>query len=1792
MWHTAREYPPRTMPAMKSRARTFLLCMLAGLLCRASTAVAGQVWYVKQDVAGGANTGENWSDAFIELQAALAVAQSGDEIWVAAGTYLPDFDPATGAHSGLRTASFRLTRPVFLYGGFAGVETDKSQRAPGRNVTILSGDIGQSGNNSDNCYHVLTANNVAGSSLIDGFAIRAGRADAATEPDCHGGGICAHGSALSLVHCSFSDNYAGQRGGAIYNSAGGPVLTLCIFRGNRATQEGGAVFNQQTTASVVNCLFKENTAEVFGGAIANFDTTVTMVNCTLKGNSATFFGGGVASKGSQIQIGNSILWSNKPDQIVSFEPNSEFVSHSCIQDGGEYGTNTDSDPLFVGDRLSPESPAVDAGGNSWVPPGLTTDLDGRQRVCDGDGVGWAIVDMGAYEFTDQQPTLRLTSPNGGETLAAGGRHVVTWQGTGLTGYGVLALMKGETVLEEIGTAPSGSDSLSWRISGCLAEAADYSLRLTWYLDTGEELTDTSDGPFSISSLAPSLRLTSPNGGETLTAGAQYQVAWEGTGLTGYGTLTLMRGATYVDSFGVPYESMGRMSWRPCVFLTEAADYKLELTWYFDSGQELTDASDAPFAITGSRPKPTLTLTSPNGGEVWQAGQNVTVTWTSQNATGQVYLNLYKGAKLVATAHSIPMSAGTYEWPLCDGLTEGNDYELRIRWNGCGGSSEDRSDAAFSVRNTEPPTVITLTSPNGGETIQAGTVYPVTWTSTGIPGTVSITLQRDGKFVQSIGRPDVGVGRYDWPVCSSIGDGTNYSIQLEANTNCGTYLRDSSDGSFSIVGSTQPALSVTRPVPGEILQTDTMVFVTWKTIPSESMVTVELYKGPDRYLQIGWTQMADGEVPWWVCPSLPEGDDYSIRLTTENCDREALTVASGQFSIVGTSRSTITVASPNGGEAIDPNQPLRVTWTSTNPQGRVSIELWRSGAFVSTLGDANMSSGSLICYYLCPSIPAGCGYTVRVAQQPECGESASDFSDQPFEIVGSKPPPMIRLLSLNQGETLEAGETYTVTWESSEPFYDLWFELVPLEMYSGASLSYVQDSPNSARVTLCPDIANGTDYVLRLTAYGCLGMVSDESDGLLTVVGSKPSPTVSITGPPAGTVVRAGDTITITWTGNGIEGTVQAALYQNGNQRLTFNSAPSSRGSLTEEICEFLPEGQYTIRLGVSGCSTSSRDPTEVPITVTGSTFLPEVNVSSPTTGDILQPGTTHTIRWNATNPRGWASLSLRKQGADPLDGGPYIGRAPMSAGQFIWKIDEFQQPASDYVIQLSESYCSGSVRITSEAFTISNTGPPLPSLTLLSPNGGEVFEAGSTQTIIWTSTNPTGYVDVQLFQEGYHCQNLGIVPMADGRFDWTICPTGDDLANYSIYISWGEYDGPSASDESDGAFQIVNHSPRMSVVTKPDLVGQTLQAGTVHRLTWEIANAQDDLRIELQKDYFPITLLGVVPKATGEFDWHVCPFLEDGDHYNLAFYGFDCGSGNYSVYWYSGRFSIIGQSPSPQISITSPFGGETWAKGSTQAVTWTTADPDVDGTVEVSLESVNEEVTTRIGYANLSDGRFKCVVPNSLVAGEDYRIKLSPRLCESLYSAPLPATYSLGRFTITGSAMPCFDPNLSIRSPRAGNELVAGTTNRIIWTSDLPLGDVDVYLRLDTLGSSAVRYLGTAPVSQGFLDWQINPCWIPDTPATYRIDLVGLGFSGTGTDGFTIQPGQKAPIDFDGDCDADADDIVALEACSSGPGVPAATGCESKDLDHDGDVDQEDFGLLQACLTGPDVPTDPGCLER
>ncbi len=242
--------------------------------------------------ASGLNDGSSWGNAFTELSSALAVAVKGQQIWVARGTYRPDYDVDFNGHSGDRTAGFEVKNGVEIYGGFPKGGSTWQQRDPNQYLTVLTGDLANDDpNTDDNSYHVVKISDTDETSIIDGFSITAGEANG-VEDFSRGSGIYCTSADAIISNCTIMGNCAGFLGGGAYVAGGEPVFINCVFKNNSAV-EGGGVHVYQSEAEFSRCRFIANSSQEAGGLFVSSDSNPDVLNCLFTANYAQHDGGGI-----------------------------------------------------------------------------------------------------------------------------------------------------------------------------------------------------------------------------------------------------------------------------------------------------------------------------------------------------------------------------------------------------------------------------------------------------------------------------------------------------------------------------------------------------------------------------------------------------------------------------------------------------------------------------------------------------------------------------------------------------------------------------------------------------------------------------------------------------------------------------------------------------------------------------------------------------------------------------------------------------------------------------------------------------------------------------------------------------------------------------------------------------------------------------------------------------------------------------------------------------------------------------------------------------------------------------------------------------------------------------------------------------------------------------------------------------------------------------------------------------------------------------------------------------------
>ena len=382
-----------------------LLILGAGLLAQGQSNAA--IRYVR---ANGTNnnpaTATTWATSTTNLQGAINASNPGDQVWVATGTYKPGGNANTD-----RTISFTMKNGVTIYGGFASSGSPTlAQRNPTSFTTVLSGDIGTSGSNTDNTIFIIKNNGLAATAVLDGFVIRDGNSGGQSFAD-YASGMYNYSSSPLVTNCSFQNN-SGYYGAAMSNRFNSnPAVTNCSFQNNSAEAYGGGMYNDESSPTVTNCSFQGNSAYE-GGGMSNSGRSgsLAVTNCSFQRNSATQ-GGAMVNYSTTVSLTNCVVFGNGEANTIVNSFGSITASYSLFEpsvtgyvDGGNNLTTSTSPFLSNTDaRLNVCSSAINTGLNSAN--ATTTDLAGNPRLFNS-----GRIDRGAYEY-QAAPTITTTAPS-------------------------------------------------------------------------------------------------------------------------------------------------------------------------------------------------------------------------------------------------------------------------------------------------------------------------------------------------------------------------------------------------------------------------------------------------------------------------------------------------------------------------------------------------------------------------------------------------------------------------------------------------------------------------------------------------------------------------------------------------------------------------------------------------------------------------------------------------------------------------------------------------------------------------------------------------------------------------------------------------------------------------------------------------------------------------------------------------------------------------------------------------------------------------------------------------------------------------------------------------------------------------------------------------------------------------------------------------------------------------------------------------------------------------------------
>ena len=438
---------------------------------------------------------------------------------------------------------------------------------------------------------------------------------------------------------------------------------------------------------------------------------------------------------------------------------------------------------------------------------------------------------------------------------------------------------------------------------------------------------------------------------------------------------------------------------------------------------------------------------------------------------------------------------------------------------------------------------------------------------------------------------------------------------------------------------------------------------------------------------------------------------------------------------------------------------------------------------------------------------------------------------------------------------------------------------------------------------------------------------------------------------------------------------------------------------------------FAMVLVVTSCKLDESEDGDTGTDTGTGTTTTTMKITSPNGGESFSEGSSAEIKWTSN-----ATTLLRIQFSYDNGASWYlVADSLFNSGVYSW----FPLPTTiSNQCKLRIATISGTAADeTDQNFSITKSNSQ--SITLLSPVGGESWEAGSNQQIKWFSIGVDSLIIQYTPNNGITWSNVGKVVKNTGIFFWEPVPnTPSTLAKIRLL----DADDSSPVVESPKVFEIL---PEPKIKVKAPNGGEVLVSGSDKMIEWESENIENvKIAYTLNNGYEWIPIIDKYP-STGFYEWKSIPVANSKLCKVRVYDAKDSEPWDVS----DNVFSITSQT-TQAITLTSPDGGESWEGGSSHAITWNSS-----GIKKVKIEyTLNNGLTWNQLVNNFeNNGSYQWSIPD--IFSSQCKIKVS----DSEDGDPLDE--SNGVFTISQV------PTLDLISPDGNENLIAGEPIDIIWTS-------------------------------------------------------------------------------------------------------------------------------------------------
>jgi len=1037
-------------------------------------------------------------------------------------------------------------------------------------------------------------------------------------------------------------------------------------------------------------------------------------------------------------------------------------------------------------------------------------------------------DVSDAPFTIFEPKLTLTVPTGGERFRSGIQQVISWT---------------SQYVNKVKIEFSSDNGTSWNVlsggDSVLASNAFFNWTPNVETKTAKiRISDSKNASLVSTSNAfeifvPKLSLTSPVGGEQWRVGTTQKITWTSSDVSKikieYSTNNGTNWITLSDSAAA---SLGSFDW--VIQNPTTTQAKVRLTDYKDA--TISTQSASVFTIY----YPTLALVSPNGGENFIVGKTDTIKWTSANVENvTIDLTVDNGATWTTLALSAPASTGSFAWTIPNAPS--SNCRIKIV------DSEypeiaDTSNRVFSILLPS----VTLVKPKGGESFVAGKTDTIRWTGKDVQNILIEFSSNNGTSWNTIiSSTPASTGNYLWNIPDVRSD--NCKIRISDII----YPEVTSTGDlFTII---KPSITLLAPNGGEKWLLGSEQQISWTSLDIDSVRIDFSFDNGATWSVIAPKIFAGNAVYNWNIEALPTSQAL-IRVAKY----DDLSVQDQSDQVFTIYKEALTVTSPNGGEKVRAQSMVPITWTisdvvtpkthkknlgdaaalSNAPIQNVKIEYTTDDGVNWNLIATNIAA-SLKTYQW--KVPAVESRLTKIRISDVADPTHADTSDNAFEIYS----PKVVVTFPNGGEIWKAATSQQITWQASE------IAKVKIEYSTNDGLDWktLSDSTDAASGSFAWNIPaeRTTKGRVRVTdiAFATTADTSDRAFRILV-------PEITLTAPTGGEKWKTNTVQQIRWTSIDVDSVIIGYSLEKGGSVILYDTLNSEIGVFNWTVPN-KPTAEATITL---------RDTKYPEITVTSGMFtiLKPLTLVTPSGGEKWFSGSKQQIKWNfnfvdsvqleysLNNGATWQLLKYS---------------LPASLQSYDWNIPQNIQSTSCRV-KISDRSNHLSADSSAEVFTILN-----PTLTVLTPNGGENLRGGSSYQITWKNQNSdTLLVDYSIDSGKTWILISNVVSALTEKLGWTI----PRITSSRCLIRIVDKYYTSVGDTSDRIFSI--YTPGLAV-TSP-IGGEAWYYGQTNKISWR-SSFVDKVKIELTTNNGVVwsTLASDVPAADSSFNWSIPNLTSD-----------------------------------------------------------------------------------------------------------------------------------------------------------------------------------------------------------------------------------------------------------------------------------------------------------------------------